>query len=76
MPSEEPDNIVLRYLRRLDERTERIESKQIDMAADLRALKGHMASFMQSETRQDATIASMEQRLDRIERRLDLVDTE
>ena len=76
MPNEEPDNIVLRYLRRLDERTERIEKKQRDMVADLRAMRGHMASSMQSETRQDETLASVEQRLDRIERRLDGVDTE
>ena len=76
MPNGEPNKIVLRYLRRLDERSERIENKQREMAADLRTVKGHMASFMQSETRQDETLASMEQRLDRVERRLDLVDTE
>ena len=49
----EPDSIILRYLRKLDERTERMEENQKDMAADIRILKGHMAGFMQAETRQD-----------------------
>ena len=74
MTETEPDSIVLRYLRKLDERTKRIEENQNDMAADIRILKGHMASFMQSEIRHDAMIASMQGRLDRIERRLDLAD--
>ena len=72
--TDEPDNIVLRYLRRLDERTERIEDGQKDMAADIRILKGHMAAFMESEIRQDGAIATMQTRLERIEKRLDLVD--
>ena len=42
----EPDSIILRYLRKLDERTERMEENQKDMAADIRILKGHMAGFM------------------------------
>ena len=72
--SDEPDNIVLRYLRKLDERTERMEDNQKDMAADIRILKGHMAGFMQAEIRQDGAMASMSERLDRIEKRLELVD--
>ena len=74
MSDTEPDNIVLRYLRKLDERTQRIEDSQKDIAADLRIVKGHMASFMQSETRQDGTMAAMQERLERIERRLEISD--
>lgn len=72
MSSNEPDSIILRYLRKLDERTERIENNQKDLAADLRILKGHMAGFMQAETRQDGVMASMLDRIERIEKRLDL----
>jgi uncharacterized protein (UPF0335 family) len=72
MSSNEPDSIILRYLRKLDERTERIENNQKDLAADLRILKGHMAGFMQAETRQDGVMASMLERIERIEKRLDL----
>jgi uncharacterized protein (UPF0335 family) len=70
----EPDSIILRYLRKLDERTERIEENQKDMAADIRILKGHMAGFMQAETRQDGAMASMSERIDRIEKRLEISD--
>lgn len=52
---------------RTDERLERIEG-------DIRTIKGHMASFMQSEVHQDSAIASLESRLERIERRLELND--
>ena len=51
--SSEPEDIVLRYLRRLDERTMRIEDSHRDMATDLCTLKGHMTSFLQSEAGQD-----------------------
>ena len=71
---DDPDNLVLRYLRKLDERTERIEANQKDMAADIRTLKGHMANFMQTEIRQDGAIAAIQDRLDRIERRLEISD--
>lgn len=74
MPDTDPDNIVLRYLRRLDERTERIEDNQKDLAADIRVLKGHMSNFMEAEVRQDGAIASLQARLDRIERRLEISD--
>ena len=70
----EPDSISLRYLRKLDERTEHIEENQKDMAADIRILKGHMAGFMQAETRQDGAMASMSERIDRIEKRLEISD--
>ena len=72
MSSNEPDSTILRYLRKLDERTERIENNQKDLAADLRILKGHMAGFMQAETRQEGALASMLERIERIEKRLDL----
>ena len=70
----EPDSIILRYLRKLDERTERMEENQKDIAADIRILKGHMAGFMQAETRQNGAMASMSERIDRIEERLEISD--
>ena len=50
-----------------DERFSRIES-------ELRAIKAHMAGLVQSDLTRDADQASMQVRLDRIERRPDLVD--
>ena len=45
-----------------------------DLKTDVRAVKGHMASFMQTEVAQDSALASIQARLDRIERRLELND--
>ena len=70
--ADEPESLILRYLRRLDERTERIEQNVADITADIRSLKGHMSAFLDSEVRQDGVIAAIQIRLDRIERRLDL----
>jgi predicted nucleic acid-binding Zn-ribbon protein len=64
---------------RLRETLKAIRSRRADMAsdltdlkADMRELKGHMAAFMQSEVAQDGAIASIQAKIDRIERRLDL----
>ena len=45
-----------------------------DLKSDMRGLKSHMAGFMQSEVAQDSAIATMQTRLERIERRLELRD--
>jgi hypothetical protein len=69
---DEPDSIVLRYLRKMDEKLDRLDGRQVEMAGDLRSLKTHMAAFTQAELAQDSSIASILNRLDKIERRLDL----
>ena len=70
--AEEPDSIVLRYLRNLDEKVDRIENRQQETVAELRAIKTHLAAFMQGEIAQDSAMASLLARIERIERRLDL----
>ena len=72
--AEEPDNITLRYLRRLDEKTDRMADAIADMAVDIRSIKTHMAGFMQNEVVHDSAIASIRDRLARVERRLDLTE--
>jgi len=66
------ENITLRYLRRLDEKTDRMADAMADPAVDVRAIKTHMAGFMQNEVVHDAAIASIRERLSRIEPRRDL----
>lgn len=73
-----PENVTNELL---FEQLKAIQSKLADMAADIgelktdmRGIKSHMAGFMQSEVAQDNAIATMQARLDRIERRLDLAD--
>jgi hypothetical protein len=70
--AEEPDSIVLRYLRKFDEKLDRIDGRLQEMNGELRSLKTHMATFLQSELAQDGTILAILSRLDKIERRLDL----
>ena len=70
--TEEPDNLVLRYLRKLDEKSDRLDEHLGEMAAELRSIKTHMSAFLQAELAQDGSIASILTRLDKIERRLDL----
>jgi hypothetical protein len=74
MMTEEPDNITLRYLRRLDEKTDRMADAIADMAVDIRSMKTPMAGFMQNEVVHDSAIASIRDRLARVERRLDLTE--
>ncbi|TNF22985.1 MAG: hypothetical protein EP318_01180 [Rhodobacteraceae bacterium] len=67
-----PDNVTLRYLRRIDEKVDRLSDSIADLASDVRGVKTHMAGFMQNEIAQDGALASVKARLDRIERRLDI----
>jgi regulator of replication initiation timing len=70
----EVDNLAPERLKRVQAQMSRFEDKLNEVAADMRGIKQHMAAFMTSEANQDAAIASLQVRLDRIERRLDLID--
>ena len=70
--SDEPDSLVLRYLRRLDEKMDRLGHQVSDVAMGVRAMTTHTLSFMQNEVAHDHALATIHQRLDKIERRLDL----
>jgi predicted nucleic acid-binding Zn-ribbon protein len=66
--ADEPDNIVLVYLRRIDEKVDRL----ID---DVRDLKVRVTGLEENVVGIHRRMDRFEARLDRIERRLDLVDT-
>lgn len=75
MDNNETNELLLEHLKQIqtklsdqDERFSRVEN-------ELRAIKAHVAGLVQSDLIRDADYASMQFRLDRIERRLDLVDT-
>ncbi len=68
----EVENLMLEHLKRFQLQMSRIEEKVEGVAADVRGVKQHMAAFMTAEVNQDADIASVKLRLERIERRLDL----
>lgn len=64
----EPDNVVLTYLRRIDEKLDRV----IDDVHDLKVRLTHVEEGLAGVNRR---IDRVEARLDRIERRLDLVES-
>ncbi|MDQ4135427.1 MAG: hypothetical protein M3158_04530 [Pseudomonadota bacterium] len=63
----EPDNIVLIYLRRIDEKVDRLTD-------DMRDLKVRMTGVEENLAGVQRRIDRLEMRLERIERRLDLVE--
>ena len=65
--TDEPDSLVLRYLRRMDEKLDRV----LD---DMHDIKVRMTSVEEALAGQSRRIDRIEARLDHIEKRLDLVD--
>ncbi|HEX4861598.1 MAG TPA: hypothetical protein VFV07_10205 [Rhizomicrobium sp.] len=71
--SDEPDSLVLRYLRRIDERTARLEDDMQTVKGRRSSLEAQMALMRGDYLRLEGRVAGCEVRLDRIEKRLDLV---
>lgn len=65
--AEEPDNLVLSYLRRIDEKMDRLVDDMHDIKVRLTAVEEGLVGVQRRVDR-------MESRLDRVERRLDLVE--
>ena len=74
--TDDPDSLTLRYLRRLDQKVDRVADLLSDLSSDVRGIKTHMAGFMQNEVAQDGSLARVRDRLDKNERRLDLREGE
>ena len=68
------NELLLETLRAIQAKLKAMAEDITDMKADMRAFKSHMAGFMQAEVAQDGAIASIQARIDRIERRLELAD--
>jgi archaellum component FlaC len=65
--ADEPDNIVLAILRKIDQRSER-------MAEDLHDLKMHMTSVEEGLAGVNRRLDRLEVRVERLEKRLELSD--
>lgn len=66
------NELLLETLKSIQAKLSDIGSDLQDVKTDMRGIKGHMASFMQSEVAQDNSMAAIQARLDRIERRLEI----
>ena len=72
--SESVENIMLEHLRAIRFQMGRMEEKVDTVAAEILIVRQHMAGLLGGQTLHDAEIASLKNRLERIERRLELVD--
>ena len=72
--SDQPDNIMLVYLRRIDARLERMEEDVRDLKRRMTLVEEGMGHIAQSYAGLQLRMDRIENRLDRIERRLDLQD--
>jgi len=71
--SDEPDSLVLRYLRLIDERTERLESDMKDMKTRLTSVEEQVSLLRSDMVHVQHRLDRVEDRLGRIEKRLDLI---
>ena len=72
--TDEPDNLVLRYLRRIDENVVRVIDDVADLKRRMTSLEQVVSLLHGDFAGQSLRIDRIETRLERIERRLDLTD--
>jgi hypothetical protein len=70
----EVENLMLEHLKRFQSQMTRLEDKIDGLGAGLRGVRQHMAGFMTSDVHRDTDMAAVKAPLERIERRLDLID--
>jgi len=67
------NELMYETLKQMQTKLAEILSEIHDLKADNRALRTHMAGFMQSEVANSSTVAGLQLRIERIERRLEIV---
>jgi predicted nucleic acid-binding Zn-ribbon protein len=72
--SDEPDSLVLRFLRRIDARVEELVADAKDVKQRLNSLEGQVSLLHNDIVHVHHRIDRVEERLKRIETRLDLID--
>ena len=72
--TDETANLVLEILKKLQGEFALMREDMRGMRGEMTAIKQHMAAFMAQQVHQDSEVAMLKLRLDRIERRLDLVE--
>ena len=72
--SDNVESLVLEQFRRLNQRLDRKDLEDLEVKMRLSSLDEHMAGIMTSLAGMNSRFDRMEERVARIERRLDLVD--
>lgn len=74
MAEDNIENLTLLFMRRLDQRLDRMEGDIGDIKLRMTATEEHLASIMMSVAGLNSRMDKIDGRLDRVERRLDLKD--
>lgn len=72
--AQEPRDIVLEQLRRIDHKIDGLRSEMGSMNLRMAAMERHMLGQLTSEVDQNDEIGRLKLRVDRIERRLELTE--
>ncbi|MDN2579207.1 hypothetical protein [Aquibium sp. ELW1220] len=72
--NESVENLVLEHLRAMRSDISALKNNVAGVRAEMMGIKHHIAAFLGHEIVQDGDIASLKERVERIEKRLDLVD--
>jgi len=70
----EPENLVLAYLRRIDEKVDRLRADARELKTGLNGVRRDLIALAEADARLELMVDRQSERLDRIERRLDLSD--
>ncbi|MCM2476951.1 hypothetical protein HGO38_26230 [Rhizobium sp. CG5] len=72
--NEKVEHLILEHLRALRAEIAGMGEEIRGIRSEMRSMKQHMAAFMSHETAQDGDIASVKLQLERIGKRLDIVE--
>lgn len=70
----EPENLVLAYLRRIDEKVDRLRDDVRELKTGLNGVRRDLIALAEADARLELMVDRQGERLDKIERRLDLRD--
>ncbi|WP_428659701.1 hypothetical protein [Reyranella sp.] len=70
----EPENLVLAYLRRIDEKVDRLRDDVRELKTGLNSVRRDLIALAEADARVELMVDRQVERLDKIERRLDLRD--
>lgn len=72
--TDEPENLTLHRLRSIDEKLDRLLEGQSQQAARLSSIEEKQGFIFRDIARIDSRLDSLDRRVERIERRLDIAD--
>jgi len=72
--SEKVDNLVLEHLRAIRSDMSSMKEDMSGMRTEMLIIRQHIVGLLATQTMHDGEIATIRSRLDRIEKRLELVD--